>query len=422
MAAEDPGPAEYALLQSLFVNSKTHYPGNLHYVSKSLRRSTCISSPAELGDPTDLQLLVIPDPVFSSENDFQGAAADEALATFVAAYDEEEVFKLALESTFSDVRFLQAARKLELPSLKSDSRHDLKALARTIAEAKCHDFFCKPSSLPLEPVDERKDEGLGTPACVMHFHDQLTRGAEPDELDFSVEDLLFVSESLYDEWTDKDLKNVFEQEIGCTVGRVRTMTPPLIAPPLDDSDENELFVPNTDTCEIDNLSEPESLLNEDLERVRKTLSAVYDGPRLPDASTSENIDVPSDTPSLEVFTPKHQNAGMEVPILPRSDDTMSNSQEEQCFRALIGSVPGFNLKSPRGGQTETAVDEDESSFNEQFSLLIKDKADGMTRRLEQEQVEAVDAVARMQPPLLDFSTPPPDWQGQCKTRPPCSCG
>ncbi|GJC78232.1 hypothetical protein ColLi_01070 [Colletotrichum liriopes] len=245
----------------------------------------------------------------------------------------------------------------------------------------------------------------------MHFHDQLTRGAEPDELDFSVEDLLFVSESLYDEWTDKDLKNMFEQEIGCTVGRVRIMTPPLIAPPLDDSDENELFVPNTDTCEIDNLSEPESLLSEDLEQVRKNLSAVYDGPRLPDASTSENIDVTSDTPSLEVFTPKHQNAGMEVPILPRSDDTMSNSQEEQCFRALIGSVPGFNLKSPRGGQRETAVDEDGSSFNEQFSLLIKDKADGMTRRLEQEQVEAVDAVARMQPPLLDFSTPPPEWRG-----------
>ncbi|OHW98839.1 hypothetical protein CSPAE12_02529 [Colletotrichum incanum] len=401
MAVEDPGPAEYALLQSLFVNSETQYPRNPHYIAKLLQSSTLISSPVELADPTDLQSLVIPDPLFSSENDFQGAAADEVLAHFVKVYEEEEVFKLALESTFVDVRFLQAARRLDVPLLKSDPRHDLKALARIIAEAKHHGFFCKPSSLPLEPVDERKDEGLGIPGSAMRFHHQLTRGAEPDELDFSVEDLLYVSESLHDEWTDKDSGN----------DRVRIMTPPLIAPPLNESDEVDIFVPNTEFCEIDNLSEPQSLLSEDLERVMKNLSNEYDDPRLSDASASDIIGVASDTPSFEAFNPKHQDAGMEIPIFPRSDDTISNSQEEQCFRALIGSVPRFDFRNPSEDQLETPIDEDESSFNEQFGLLIKYKANSMTRRLEQEQVEAVDAVARMQPPLLGFGTSAPDWQG-----------
>ncbi|KAK1961998.1 hypothetical protein LY78DRAFT_740598 [Colletotrichum sublineola] len=337
MAAQDAGPADYALLQSLFVDSDDHYPVNLDHIARVLLQSTYFSSTVDLADPADSHSLVIPDPVFPSDG-ICTTASEEIIESVARAYNQEEAFKLALESTFSHIRFLQPAPKLELPSLRSDPRQDRKALARTVREAKLHDFFRR------------------------------------------------------------------------FVKRIRSITPPLVAPSLSDSDEDNAFVPNDEVCEVDNLSDPAILLSEDLERARRILSNNYDGPQLPDASTSDIVGVPSDTPSLEPSTPKHQKLNLEVPIFPMSDDEMTNSQKEQAFRVLLDSLPGLDVEKVGRGQAGTPVDETESSFDEQFSLLMKDKADGMTRRLEQEPIEIIDAIARMQPPALDFSTPPAEWQ------------
>ncbi|GKT45173.1 uncharacterized protein ColSpa_05354 [Colletotrichum spaethianum] len=417
MEINGPEPAEYALLQSLFVESDTYCPIEPHYISKLLQQQTDTSPIVDLDDFPDLQSLIIPEPMFSSDHDFHSATTEDVIADSLAVHDHSDVLKLALESTFPNVRFLQAARKLELPMLQSDPKRDMKALARTIAEAKLDGFFCKPNELPLEPVDDRKDEGLGMPAAAVHFHAQLTRGTEPDELDFSEEDLFYVAKSLHDGWDDKDLERLIDQEIGCTIEHVRALTPPLTVPSLSDSDDYEMFVPNAEVCEIDSLSEPASLFREDLERARMNLNNGHNDPQLVDAPVSDFIGVPSDTPSFEIFTLKRKDVGVEVPILPMSDIGISNSQEEQSFRALVGGVPGFNPKSSEGGETELPINEDESDFSEQFSLLVQDKANVMTRRLEQEQIEAIDAVARMQPPVLDFSTPAPDWQGAMQDSP-----
>ncbi|KAK1594130.1 uncharacterized protein LY79DRAFT_578769 [Colletotrichum navitas] len=411
MAAEDTGPADYALLESLFVDPDAHYSGDLDCIARVLLQSTCISSTFDLADPAGSHSLVIPDPVFPSEHDIQTTAAGEIIESVVGTCNQEEAFKLALESSFTNVRFLQAAPKLDLPSLRSDPRQDLKALARIVGEAKLHGFFFRPSTLPLEPVDDRKDEGIGMPSSAVHFHGQLTQGVEPDDLDFSEEDLLYVAESLYNESADEDLRHLINQEIESTIKRIGTMTPPLVAPSLSESDEDEVFVPDAEVCEIDNLSEPASLLSEDLELARRILNNIYDDPQLPDVSTSDIVGFPSDTPSFEKATPKHQEIDLEVPLFPKSDDEITNSQEKQAFRVLVESVPDFNVAKKGVDQAGTAIDETDSIFDGEFSILMKAKVDGMTRRLEQEQIETADAVARMQPPVLDFSTPPAEWQG-----------
>ncbi|KAK2057359.1 hypothetical protein LY76DRAFT_516445 [Colletotrichum caudatum] len=217
MAAKDIRPADYALLQSLFVNPDTHYPGNLDHIARVLLQSTCISSTFDPADPAGSHSLVIPDPVFPSEHDIQETAAQEVIGSVVETCSEEEAFKLALESSFPNARFLHAAPKLELPSLRSDPRQDLKALARTVGETKLYGFFCKPSTLPLEPVDEGKDEGIGMPASAVHFHGQLAKGVEPDDLDFSEQDLLYVAELVHDEGAHEDLIHLINQEIDCAV-------------------------------------------------------------------------------------------------------------------------------------------------------------------------------------------------------------
>ncbi|TQN70899.1 hypothetical protein CSHISOI_04532 [Colletotrichum shisoi] len=408
MTAENPEPAEYALVHGLFADYEQYFLELRRSIVELSQNPECVSSPVDLGDPPEVQPLVIPEPLFPSETDHHNTAAEKVLADVVEVHNQQEVFKLALESTFSDIRFSRAVRKLEVPLLKSDPRHDSKALARAMAETRLRDFFCKPNTLPFEPVDDQKDEGLGLPSSAMHFHGQLTRGAEPDELDFSEEDILYVAESLYDDWTDKDFERLIDEE-----KRVRAMTPPLIASTLDDSDDEEVFVPSAEVCEIDPLSSPSSLLSEDLEQARNQLYDENDDDQVPEASTSDIVGVHSDTPSFEIITPKHprENLIMEVPILPISDDEISRSQEEEAFQSLFESVsglPGFNLVDP---DREIPIDEGESSFDEQFNLLIKDKANDMTNKLEQEQIEVIDAIARMRPPILDFSTPTPDWEG-----------
>ncbi|WQF85919.1 hypothetical protein CDEST_10933 [Colletotrichum destructivum] len=413
MTAENPEPAEYALFHGLFADSEKHFLELRHSIVELSQYPECISSTVDLGDPPEVQPLVIPEPLFPSETDHHNTAAEKVLADAMEVHNQQEVFKLALESTFSGIRFSRAVRKLDVPLLKSDPRHDLKALARDMAETRLHDFFCKPSTLPFEPVDDQKDEGLGLPSSAMHFHGQLIRGVEPDELEFSEEDILYVAESLYDDWADKDLERLVDEEVGCTIKRVRVMTPPLIAPTLNDSDEEEVFIPSAEVCEIDPLSSPSSFLSEDLEQARNQLHDENDDDQVPEASTSDIIGVHSDTPSFEIFTLEHprKNLIMEVPILPMSDDEISRSQEEEAFQGLIESVsglPGFNPVDP---DREIPIDEGESSFDEQFNLLIRDKANDMTNKLEQEQIEVIDAIARMRPPILDFSTPTPDWQG-----------
>ncbi|KAJ0163568.1 hypothetical protein CTA2_2778 [Colletotrichum tanaceti] len=413
MTAENPEPAGYALLHGLFADSETYFMELRHSIVELSQRPECTSSTANLGDPPGIQPLVIPEPVFPSESDYHSTAAEEVLEGVMKVHNQQRVFQLALESTFSGIRFSRAVRKLEVPFLKSDPRHDLKVLARTLAETRLHDFFCQPNTLPFEPVDDQKDEGLGLPSSAIHFHGQLTRGAEPDELDFCEEDILYVAESLYDDWADNDLEKLIDQEVGCATKRVRAMTPPLIAPALNDSDEEEVFVPSAEVCEIDPLSSPSSLLGEDLEQAQNQLHDEHDDDQIQDASTSDIVGVHSDTPSFEIFTPKNsrENLIMKVPILPMSDDEMSRSQKEEVFQGLVERVSGLSGFNPGSPNEEVPIDEGESSFDEQFNLLIKDKADDMTNRLEQEQIEVVDAIARMRPPVLDFSTPTPDWQG-----------
>ncbi|OHE90355.1 hypothetical protein CORC01_14346 [Colletotrichum orchidophilum] len=416
MATEALGPAEYALAQQLFISHKMHMPAHPELVAESSQDLPCIKYNPDLEDSPGLPCFSIPEPIFASETDTQNPEADDILAKSIQVFIPEDIFKLSMEATIPLTRFSHAVSRLELPSLRSDPRHDQKALARAIAETKCFDFFRKPNTLPREPVDDSTDEGLSLPPSAVHFHNQLARGAEPDELDYTEEDLAHVAESIYVDFSRRDLEKLIDMEMGPTMERAEAMTPPLIALPLDDIDEVEFFIPDADVCEIHQFSDPASLLNEDLEQSRNNLAKAYDESDLPDVSSSDILGIPSDTPSFEIETPRRRDVApvMEVPILPRSDESISRDEEEDAFRNILRDTVEFSLKNLPGASASSPISENESRFNEQFNLLLKDKADTMTLKLEQEQVKVIDAIARLQPPVLDFSTAAPDWQFPAK--------
>ncbi|KAF4778196.1 hypothetical protein HER10_EVM0001141 [Colletotrichum scovillei] len=94
-----------------------------------------------------------------------------------------------------------------------------------------------------------------------------------------------------------------------------------------------------------------------------------------------------------------------------SDDSTSRSEEEDTFRAIFRDTAEFKSISLPGPLESSPCSEEESRFNDQFNLLLTERAGILARKLEQEQVEVIDAIARMQPPVLDFSAPTLAWEG-----------
>ncbi|KAK1706415.1 hypothetical protein CaCOL14_008340 [Colletotrichum acutatum] len=413
MSFEGVGPAEYALIQELFINPRVYIPTHPKHIAQRLQDSAFVECTTHLEDTPDFPSFAVPEPIFPPETDLHDEGADDVLAKSIQVFSPEAIFKLSMEATIPYIRISHAVSKLELPSLRSDPRHDLKALGRAVAEAECLDFFRKPNTLPREPVDDAMDEGLGLPLFAVHFHDQLAGEADLDELDYTEEDLAYVAESTYVGWSKRDFDELIELEMIPAMNRVETMTPPLITIPFDDTEDAGLFIPDADVCEIPQFSDPESLLEEDLERSRHNLAETYNDLEFLDASTLDILNIPSDTPSFDIPTPQRNSTvpAMEVPILPMSDDSTSRSKEEDSFRAILRNTAEFNSINLSGPLRSNPCSEEESKFNEQFNLLLTEKANTLVRKLEQEQVEVIDAIARMQPPVLDFSAPKPGWEG-----------
>lgn len=210
----EPTPREYALSRRLFVDRDKHFPTRTDAIFQSITKSPYFSSASD-DDFADLLEFKVPDIVFPPETDgLRDGNLDDLATNAVGVGAGDDLLKLALEASVPHTRFCHAVQKLELPSLRSDSRHDVKALNKIISEAKQHDFFRRPNALPLDPVDDNLDEGLAIPRSAVHFHDQLTRGAEPDELDFCEEDLAYVAESVYQDWSENDLQDLMSLELG----------------------------------------------------------------------------------------------------------------------------------------------------------------------------------------------------------------
>ncbi|KAK1674070.1 hypothetical protein BDP55DRAFT_187790 [Colletotrichum godetiae] len=224
MATEGIEPAEYALMQELFINPKIYLPTHPKNIAERLQESPHIKYTHHLDEMPELSSFTIPEPIFTPEIDLQDESANDFLAKSIQVFPPENIFKLSMEASVPHTRFLHAILKLELPSLRSELRHDLKALGRLISETKCIDFSCKLNALPHEPVNDAKDEGLGLPLSAIHFHDQLMRGAEPDELDYTEEDLAYVAESTHVAWSNKDFEQLFALETGMMAVRNHDQT------------------------------------------------------------------------------------------------------------------------------------------------------------------------------------------------------
>ncbi|TDZ39490.1 hypothetical protein CTRI78_v010577 [Colletotrichum trifolii] len=380
MVPTSPSPRTYACENGLFLDSRRK---NQRHALRELRGSPYFPSNETAADDLGFATLEIPDPIFPPETNFRRDNVDDMAQNLIGIDDHDDMAKLAVRASIPQFRSFETVRKLETPVLRSDIRHDIKIFNKGIATTMQYEFFHKQNPLPLEPVDEDKDEGLGLPKSAKHFHDQLSKGAEPHGLDLIDDAAAHVEGLTSPIWQSQDLQDLINMELDAIQTRARTMSPPLMAPPLESSDEKEPFVPDSDVCMVDPASDPASLLDSDLEAVEQKLVETSVDSCLSDVDIDDLIGITHDAGRSQLSPRVSQNTLVEIepPIFPPAREGSDINEAEASCRTLIKSW----REIPRSRERGTFADTDEESpFEAQFNLLI-------------------------QAPVMDFSEPVPGW-------------
>jgi hypothetical protein len=97
--------------------------------------------------------------------------------------------------------------RVEVPLLRSDHEQDFKAFARW------EDTQFVDGCLPLEPLDDELDEGLGWPSKHHGTSARLIKETQEEKLELSRDAVLALQTYLKDSWTDEDEKKAWAKDM-----------------------------------------------------------------------------------------------------------------------------------------------------------------------------------------------------------------
>ncbi|KAL2121267.1 hypothetical protein VTJ04DRAFT_5294 [Mycothermus thermophilus] len=300
---------------------------------------------------------------------------------------------------------------LEVPALRSDHATDCHELRRRVER-----FWrvgLPEHRLPFHPVDEERGEGLAFPRAWVEGDERVMREVGGEKLEVGREAMGYLMRCLKVGWTEDDWKELMEG-LGTYhgIGARERLTPPLS--PIREDDEPG-FTPSPGTCEIPEPSEPSSRLGEDIgaaeERIlaadkefwAEALEKDHSPKRYDDLDVSEMIRAGDFRMTIELPSPKiSRDMKVDVPLLPSSD--------EGTGLEVVRVLDSADLAKAR----ELIISSENSSGSEgptgQLVALFKASETTVMRQAEQEKLQPLDATARVQVPILDFSLPVPEWE------------
>ncbi|KAK0636709.1 hypothetical protein B0T17DRAFT_587780 [Bombardia bombarda] len=327
---------------------------------------------------------------------------------------EEKVTDLMTELLFPETT-RNKSLKLETPLLRSDHDMDCRRLAREIKT------FQKGSlpdhRLPLFPTEDDKGEGLVFTRTSAKLDKAMVRAFEKENMKIRKETMQYLYDTLNADWTAEDQRDYLE--IVSTYNGIISrdyMTPPLSPPTY----LPKYLIPDDETCEI-----PEPIdasldleLTADIEAADKKLLAKDEefwttvvSQDVPSPDRYDNIDVSEmiragELPSRQSSDsprPLTQDLKVEVPLMP--DD---NNADMMNIPARVMDPEDLSMAMTLVSRCDTlpytpnTADGDFADFLEQKAIIVK-------RSAEQEELQALDATARVPIPVMDFSLPRTDW-------------
>ncbi|MCJ1298077.1 hypothetical protein MMC08_000866 [Hypocenomyce scalaris] len=336
----------------------------------------------------------------------------------------------------------------EAPLPKTHRRQNLKmelSVLRTMHELDVLEFQRRivpdlaSEHLPLEKVDEEKDEGLAWPSSYHHLPQKFIAIATSEKLEVSRETLRYL-ESVLEPHKEGGSILKFRDELmsykmvrakafkfnRCLTDLQKTnierVTPPLL--PL--SSPEMPFVPSSDIGHLELLSDhtsPTKQVAHDLGMSIMTADAIIHNkisrndcqggsdPMLLDLDDLGELytplkgiqELPSSPPIKRV---KPDDLKVECPLTPPlSEQPTPWETKSVSFReALLDIIPDM---PPPIEKPEDISSEDIDAF---FAESIAPIAEKANRRIDQEQLQEADTTRRVTVPIMDFSLSVPPWK------------
>ncbi|CZR63409.1 uncharacterized protein PAC_13306 [Phialocephala subalpina] len=317
-----------------------------------------------------------------------------------------------------ETRTLGWPPKLELSLLRSNHETDCREFAsREGFEIKLQDV-----KLPLELVDDEKNEGLSWPSRFWDMGQETLQKLKAEKLAVSKDTFMFINDCLKDDWTEDDAKALWgdEQKYKKNTA-LEPVTPPL-SPGFKPLQQPYEPSPSDPAYQLPLLSSPASPTKQQLEDIEKLIFE-QDVPTpvrnsraikqlepqssdpLPDESFAKLGDIYSPLaslentpPSIEVKRVKREDLKVEETLTP--DRSGIAPPKSVRFSDIIEEL---QLYPDSRGLTPACEDK---FFEEAFGDALREA----NQRAEQEKLVAADATARVDVPIMDFTKADPPWK------------
>ncbi|KAI0385885.1 hypothetical protein F5Y04DRAFT_276407 [Hypomontagnella monticulosa] len=303
----------------------------------------------------------------------------------------------------SDLSIELVKLKLEPPLLPSDPEYDCRELARSVEKRRRADIDS--TSIPLEPLNEPNDESLDFPESAYHYRQEMITAIQDEKMDISRNLLKYLSDMVKDEWTPEKQHELFDEVSYRRTVRDLAITPPLSPRPQDE----DHYIPNEDVCQVPILSDPSTLLDADLDRAEKNL-LLQDG----DLEISTPMELgpveplPEESPFLKIERRNIESLKAEGPLTPLN--SLPPSSDLAIDLPDIAKVVDIDHVLDKQQSNAKGHEDSDIIFSDDMLAALEESAASVKRGIEQEQLETVDAIARIEIPAMDFSIPSPDWQ------------
>ncbi|MCJ1399854.1 hypothetical protein MMC11_003057 [Xylographa trunciseda] len=305
--------------------------------------------------------------------------------------------------------------KLEPPLLQSDHELDMQQFgARVVPDL-------KKEHLPLERVNDERDEGLGWPSSYAELPAKVSARSLVEKLSISKDVLLYLRDTLQWQQVGQEQPR-YDSEI--KQYRRNTNRDPITPPLLPMSPEMLPFVPSSDVGCLDLLSEHSSPFREELYDLDKLiLKGDNITPNLELMSTLELEDTAFNSDNIgDLYSPlkgikdppsppilrRRKAADLKVdgPLTPPRSEIPPpwKSKNVSLSEALLQIIPDFPSPVPNPEDTSS---EDIDRF---FAEVVRPIAEQADRRIEQEQLQEADTTRRVKVPIMDFARPIAPWK------------
>ncbi|OTA86736.1 hypothetical protein M434DRAFT_376171 [Hypoxylon sp. CO27-5] len=371
-------PDEYARLNGLSVDSRADVSLLLTHLH---RESTELLS-EELINDDYLHQMHIPDFIPPIEQ-ISTSRESQELLSHVALLGRED------NQTLNPPTHMRLKKlKLEHPLFRSDPEYDSRQLARRVEKQRNDDTDL--TSVPSEPLNASNDESLEFPKSTCQYNQKLIESIQEEKLDIPKETLRYLAYVLKDEWTRDKQHELLDAASRSNGLRDLALTPPLSPLAYDE----DYFIPGDEVCQIPISSDPSTLFDADLNKAESLASSPME--------------------DLPLFEPKRQNIGslkVEGPLTPLNSVPPLSDLAIDISEFMSGMDIDHVLNEEQPSSFDAKIrDNPTGIFSDDTLAVLENNAASVKRRIEQEQLQTADAIARVEIPTMDFSIPPPDWQ------------